>query len=123
MKPGSQSVTYIYIYFTVVTAVRVKTVVRKIMQPLRKKITQPLFLIIKKKIVKCNLAHLTTDVMFSGQRFAILAMCFGEVAQFSLTRACMIFFVERLRDFCVERLRDVLVWRGCMILSLAHNGA
>ena len=68
---------------------------------------------------KSNLTHLTTDVMFSGQRFAILAMfcwevawfLFVQVAQFSLTRVC-IFFLERLRDFLVERLRDVFVWRG-----------
>ena len=37
------------------------------------------------------MTHLTTDVMFSGQQFAILAM----------------FLVDRLRDFCcVERLHD-----------------
>ena len=46
----------------------------KIRQPL-KKIRQPLQ---QKKHLsnfgKCNLTHLTNDMMFSGQRFAILAM-------------------------------------------------
>ena len=41
---------------------------------------------------KSNLTYLTPNVMFSGQRFAILAMF--------LWRGCMIFFMERLRDFC-----------------------
>ena len=99
---------YIYIFFTVATAVTVETVVRKIMQPLHKKITQPLFFpFFLFFFDKCNLAHLTTDVMFSGQQFAILAMFFGEVAQFSLKRACMIFLL--LRD-CV-----IFVWRGCVM--------
>ena len=64
---------------------------------------------------------MTTDVMFSGYRFSILAMF--------LWRGCMIFLAERLRDFCfllvevawifcgevawfvVERLRAFLVKR------------
>ena len=45
---------------------------------------------------KSNITHLTSDVMFSGQRFAILAMFF-----------CGGFFwVNRLCDFFVQRLRD-----------------
>ena len=70
---------------------------------------------------KSNLTNLTTDVMFSGQRFAILARFLwkgymkvfgGQVAWFFFKRGCMIFFVERLRDFCV--------WRGCVIF-LTHS--
>ena len=41
---------------------------------------------------KSNLKQLTTDMMFSGQRFAILAM----------------FCVKMLRDFSLKRLRDFL---------------
>ena len=59
-----------------------------------------------------NLAHLPTDVMFSGQQFAILAMF--------LWICCMIFFSGQVAWFfcvilCVERLRDFCVWRGCVI--------
>ena len=48
-----------------------KTVVTvvKVVQPLHTKIMQPLFF-----FGKCNFTHLTIDVMFSGQHFAILAM-------------------------------------------------
>ena len=67
-------------FFTVVTSVTVVTVVRTIRQHLHKKILQPLisfyFLI---TFGKSNLIHLTTDVMFSGQGFAILAMFKQEV--------------------------------------------
>ena len=56
------------------------TVVRKIMQPLHQK-THNLTLNIKKgfhsTFGKRNFTHLTTDVMLSGQRFAILAMFIG----------------------------------------------
>ena len=55
------------------TAVTVVTVVRKLTQPLHKKIMQHFFLLVS-FFGKCNLTHLTTNVMFSGQRFAILAM-------------------------------------------------
>ena len=66
-------------FFTVVTAVTAVTVVtveRTIMQTFHKKIFSVLC-----TLGKSNLTHLTTDVMFSGQRFVILAMFFGgEVA-------------------------------------------
>ena len=68
---------------TVVTAVTVVTVVRKITQPLNKKIMQPLFFYFLIFFEKCNLTHLTTDVMFSGQRFAILAMYNTVGAEFN----------------------------------------
>ena len=98
------------------------------MQPIKKN----LFLYFLSTFGKSNLTHLTKDVLFSGQRFAILAKFFGEVAQFShlLTRvpdfflcgevACffyggrMIFCVEVTKNFggcrifCVVRLRDFL---------------
>ena len=45
--------------------------------------------------------YLTTDMMFSGQRFAILAMFFVE-------RLHHFFWVERLGDFFVERLYDIV---------------
>ena len=62
------------------TAVTVVTVVRKIKQPLEKKINYPFFYFLG-TIGNCNLTHLTIDEMFSGQRFAIVAMFFGgEVA-------------------------------------------
>ena len=92
---------------------------------------------------KSNLTHLTTDVMFSGQRFAIIAMFFIEgVAWFCVWRGCVIFvcrevawlfslthsirlhnlvfwrlrhfFSERLRDFFPERLPDFLL-KDCVI--------
>ena len=56
----------------VVTSVTVVTVVRKITQPLKKK---------SSTFAKSNLTHLTTNVMFSGQHFAILAM-FSSVGFF-----------------------------------------
>ena len=63
---------------TVVTTVTVVTVVRKITQPHHKKNLTTFFFIIIFNFLsyfgKGNLTHLTTDVMFSGQRFAILAM-------------------------------------------------
>ena len=46
-----------------------------------------------------NFTHLTTDVMFSGQRFPILAIFSG---------GRMTFFAKRLRDFFVERSHDFL---------------
>ena len=49
---------------------------------------------------KSNLTHWTTNEMFSGQRFAILAMF--------LLRDCVIYCMKRLHDFCVKRLRDFL---------------
>ena len=58
----------------------VVTVVKKIMEPLQKKIRQApiiyifFFLFSLGNFGKSNLTHLTTDVMFSGQQFAILAM-------------------------------------------------
>ena len=56
---------------------------------------------------KNNLTHLTTNVMFSGQCFAILAMFFfWEVEWFCLLRGCMIFV-------CGE-----VVW----FFSLSHSG-
>ena len=65
---------------------------------------------------KCNLRHLTTYVMFSVQRFAILAMFCGEVARFYLVeRLHDFYFAERLRDFfVVERLCGFFVLRGCI---------
>ena len=93
---------------------------------------------------KGNLAHLTTNVMSSGQRFAILAMFLcGEVAWYfsgciiflthSLTHSgFMIYFFLEVAWFVVERLRELFcgelarffVWRsykqnwrrGCVIL-------
>ena len=57
------------------TAVTVVKVVRKIMQPLHKKIMHFFFFIyFLRNFGKGSLTHLTADVMFSGQRFAILAM-------------------------------------------------
>ena len=60
------------IFFKVVTAVTVWRLVRKITQPLHKKnhATSKFFFLIKN--FQSNLTHLTTNVMFSGQRFAIL---------------------------------------------------
>ena len=56
----------------VVTAVTVVTEVRKIAHPLK-----------KNPFGKSNLIHLTTNVMFSGQRFAILAMFMIESTFFN----------------------------------------
>ena len=85
------------------------------------------------------LTHLTSNVIFWGHQFAILAMFFLEVAWFFLHkdcttfferlhnffwRACTVFCVERLHDFVlVDRLRDFIcwevewfcVWRGCVL--------
>ena len=72
------------------TVVTVVIVVTKIMKPLnssdscdnnhetsqQKNHITSFFSIFEKSI----LTHWTTDMMFSGQRFAILAMFFGEVA-------------------------------------------
>ena len=44
---------------------------------------QPFFFYFLSTFRKCNLTHLTTDVMFSGQSFVILAM-FGEIFVTSL---------------------------------------
>ena len=64
---------------TVVTAVSAVTVVRKITQTLQKKLCNLFsFLLLCQFLGKCNLTHLTTDVMFSGQRFAIPAMFLSE---------------------------------------------
>ena len=60
----------------------VVTVVRKIMQPLHKNQATSFFFYFVSNFGKSNLTHLTTHVMFLGQRFAILAMLFREVAQF-----------------------------------------
>ena len=60
---------------SVVTAVTVVTVVKNSLEPLRKKIMQPFFYFII-FFGKCNLKHSTTNVMFSGQPFAILAIFF-----------------------------------------------
>ena len=69
------------------------TVVITIMQP---------FHIFKKNSLstfgKSDLTHLTTNVIFSGQPFAIIAMFGEEVA----------FFVERLRDFLLLRASMIL---------------
>ena len=62
---------------------------------------------------KRNLTHLTTDVMFTGQRFAILAMF--------LWRGCMIFcLLDRLRNFICLEVAWFCVWRGCVIF-LTHS--
>ena len=75
------------------------TSVKKIMQPLHKKIMQPL-----KKISsffstfwKSNLTHMTTDVIFSGQRFAILAM--------------FLLFFHLMKHWCWV-LNDTTTWKG-----------
>ena len=49
--------------------------------------------------VKSNLIHLTTDMMFSGQRFAILA-------KKKLQRGCVIFLLTHSL-----RLHDLFFWR------------
>ena len=69
------------IVLTTVTSVTAVTTVKKIFKKIY-------FL---STIGKSNLIHLTTDVMFSGQCFAILAMFWW--------RGCKIFLVERFRDF------------------------
>ena len=43
---------------------------------------------------KCNLTHLTDDVMFSGQRFAILAMFIHEIG--------MEFFIMKIFFFILK---------------------
>ena len=100
-----------FIYFSVVTAVTVLTVVKKITQPLHAKKSHNLsffflstFIYFFSTFGKGNLTHLTTNVILSGHRFAILTMF--------LLRGCMILWVERLQDF--------YVWRGCMIF-LTHS--
>ena len=62
------------IKITLVTAVTVVTVVKIKLRNLSKK--SSFFL---STFGKSNLTHLTTNVMFSGQRFAILAMWRGCV--------------------------------------------
>ena len=128
---------------TLVTAVTVVTVITKIMQPLRKKscnLSKNLFLNFVSSFGKRNFTHLTTNVMFSGKRFAILAIFFkhewfcvrrgimvfvcGEVLRFfSLTHSscmiyfsggCIIFFCREIARFFFDRLH-VFLWRGCMI--------
>ena len=88
-----KSIEKVNFFFIIVTAVIVVTVVRTIMQPLHKKYRN---LSLKKNFLstfrKSNLTHLTTNGMFSGQRFAIFAK------QIWL-RGCVILCVERLRDF------------------------
>ena len=70
-----RKLTYLFLFFTVVTAVTVVTVVRTIMQPLHTKSHNlSFFFYFFIFFGKSNLTHLTADVMFSGQRFAILAM-------------------------------------------------
>ena len=64
----SKSTEKLNLFFTAVT------VARTIMQSLHKKILQLLFFYFLSTFGKRNLTHLTTDVLFSGQRFAILAM-------------------------------------------------
>ena len=86
--------------------------------------TSWIFLKLLSTLRKCNLTHLATDVIFSGQRFAILAMfclevswflCVDRLCDFShlLTQVAWfifgeVFFAERLHDFFVEILRDLL---------------
>ena len=47
-----------------------------------------------------GMSNFTTNEMFSGQRFVILAMF--------LLRACVKICAKKLRDFCVKRLCDFL---------------
>ena len=64
---------------------------------------------------KSNLTHLTTNVMFSGQCFAIFAMF--------LWRGCKIYLLERLHDFfCCWEVAWFCVWRGCMIFFCVWRG-
>ena len=81
------------------------THIRTIIQPLHKKILQPIFFNFIIAFAKSNLTHLTIDVMFSGQRFTILAMFYVEKLQEKKFDVCN-FFGERLRDFFVKRLHD-----------------
>ena len=93
---------------------------------------------------KRNLTHLKTNVMLSGQRFAILAMfkkrdgvnlCMERLLNFCVVRGCVIFlthsltkvawfiFFSRLYDFFCEEvvwlfcweIAWIFVWRGCLI--------
>ena len=126
---------------TIVTAMTVVTVVRKITQTLHKKILQPLFLLCH-FFGKCNSTHLTINVMFSGRRFVILAMFFCEkvayfflaVKWFILLRGYMIFFWEvdffwqvawfflwRLCDFFVQRLRNFFLRLGDVFWESLHD--
>ena len=112
----------------------VVTVVRKITQPLHKKIMQPHFFYFFSTFVttfgKCNLTHLTTfySVLWLLQCF-VLRGVFVEVASFFLWRGCMIFlwrgyvsysFWEISWFFCVERLHYFCVLRDCVI-CLTHS--
>ena len=82
---------------------------------------------------KIYLKHLTTDVMFSWQGFAILAMFFWEVVWFCVSRGYVIFvcwevvwfsysftpvawfiFLE-VSWFFLWRACMIFLWRGCMI--------
>ena len=70
------------VFFTVVALVTVMTVVRTIMQPLHKKILQLVIFVFSFFSLSTfgkQLDHLTTNVMFLGQRFAILTMFLFEV--------------------------------------------
>ena len=58
-----------------------------------------------------NVTNLTTDVMFSGQRFSILAIfLWSSCIIFFWRRGCVFLYVESLREFEGERLRDFCVF-------------
>ena len=113
--------------------VTIVTVVRKITQPLHKKITQPL----KKKnflstFWKCNLTHLTTDVMFSRQRLRFL-WCFNSKHFFfniigasdSAVTVCGVLQHQGLKMAALSSLGQfmiILSTKGCSSLSdSAHS--
>ena len=106
---------------TVVTAV---TVVRKIVQPLHKK-SYNLFLIFffffPVFFGNCNLTHLTTDVMFSGPRFVILAVFLWRCCMivFGWT-GCVIFLLRRCVIFLCGEVAWFFVYRGC-VNFLTHS--
>ena len=108
----------------------VVTVVRKITQPLHKKIMQPHIFYFFSTFVttfgKCNLTHLTT--FYSVAMFCV-ERCFCGGCIIFLWRGCMIFlwrgyvsysFWEIAWFFCVERLHNFCVLRDCVI-CLTHS--
>ena len=67
-----------------------------------------------------NLTHLTTDVMFSGQHFAILVIFLWGGYMIFLWRGSMIFLLRGCVILFVERLRDYLSGEVARFFSLTQ---